>query len=106
MSRQARRLGAALALGFAGGVAAPVMVYVMLSHLGAPRAETRPAQTLKLEMEPSTPPPMAVTEQAQPVQPAAKPARHRRAAVEEAPIEVPRANPADLGRHVPSAPPQ
>jgi hypothetical protein len=111
MSKQSRKLGAALALGFAGGVAAPVVIYVALMHIGGPaRAETRPAQ-LRLEMEPSTPPALPVVSESAVVTPApaAKPAHRplRRAAAPAEPTEeisVPRATPADLGRHIPTAP--
>ena len=36
MTRKVRRLSAALALGFAGGVVAPVAVYVAISHFSRP----------------------------------------------------------------------
>jgi hypothetical protein len=112
MSKQTRKLGAALALGFAGGVAAPLVIYVALLHLGGPaRAETRPAQQLRLEMEPSTPPAVPVVSESAVVTPApvAKPA-HRQVRRAPAPAEpseevsVPRATQVDLGRHIPTAP--
>lgn len=112
MSKQTRKLGAALALGFAGGVAAPLVIYVALLHFGAPaRAEARPTQTLRLEMEPSTPPALPVVSERAVVSPApaAKPAhrlQHRAAAPAEPSdeVSVPRATQVDLGRHIPSAP--
>jgi len=110
MSKQTRKLGAALALGFAGGVAAPLVIYVALLHLGAPRAEARPVQQLRLEIEPSTPPAVAVVTEGRAVipTPAAKlahrPQRRAAAAAEPEEILVPRANAASLGRHVPTAP--
>ena len=61
MSSQARKLGAALVLGFAGGVTAPIIVYLSLTHFGrsAHAAPTPPAHSLRLEIEPAQAPPTA-----------------------------------------------
>ena len=104
MSRQVRQLGVALALGFAGGVAAPIVVYFAVLHLGGPRAEARPVQELRLEMESSTPPVLPVLPAVAPVTKAARHPARKIAAAEPAEITVPRANPGDLGRHIPSVP--
>jgi hypothetical protein len=103
MSKHTRKLGAALALGFAGGVAAPLLVYIGILHFGAPRAEARPAQ-LRLEMEPSTPPPVPVVHSVPWPGSTAKAARHRPTEVAAPEVTIPRANPAPLGRHIPNPP--